>query len=96
MADNPRAVEVLAALARECADGGSSGVRPRDLSDARRAASEALGALRKLAHPRYVREYEKAEAALAGLASDVPELGERLGRGLERLRNQRAERLRNA
>ena len=96
VADNARAVEVLAALARECADGGGPGARTRDLSDARRAASEALGALRKLAHPRYVREYDTAEAALAALASDVPVLNERLGRGLERIRNQRAERFRNA
>jgi adenine-specific DNA-methyltransferase len=91
--DHARTVEVLAAVARDCADCEVPGSRP--LSDARRAASEALGSLRKLAHPRYVREYERAEGILTGLAGDLPALGERLLPGLERLRLQRAERLRN-
>ncbi len=90
--DHARAVRVLAGLARECADS----VRARDLADARRAAREALSALRKLAHPRYLREFEEAEKTLRDLAAEFPALAERLEPGLERLAAQRAERLRHA
>lgn len=90
--DHARAVRVLAGLARDCAASG----RPRDLTDARRAAREALSALRKLAHPRYLREFEEAEAALRDLAAAFPVLAERLEPGLERLGTQRSERLRHS
>lgn len=93
--DHARTVEVLADIARDCGGRGASLAPDRDLADARRAAAEALGSLRKLAHPRYVREYEKAEEILNRLAEDLPVLGEQLGPGLDRLRAQRAERLRN-
>lgn len=94
--DHARAVEVLAHLARDCSGGTGSGSGPEDLADARKAAAEALGALRKLAHPRYTREYERAEAELVRLVSDLPALAGRLERGLGRLRIQRSERLKNA
>ncbi len=93
--DHARTVEVLAAVARDCGGRGPPLAPSRDLADARRAAAEALGSLRKLAHPRYVREYERAEEILTELGEDLPVLGERLLSGLERLRVQRAERLRN-
>lgn len=90
--DNARAVAVLTGIARECATRWTAA----DRSDARQAVLEGLSALRKLAHPRYVREYEEAEKELTALAVDFPFLRTRLEPGLGRLREQRTERLRHS
>ena len=90
--DHGRTVAVLAGIARACA----SRAGPGDLSDSRRASREALGALRKLAHPRYVRDFEESEEILEDLAAEFPALRARLVPGLQRLRRQRAERLKHS
>ncbi|HSV56420.1 MAG TPA: DNA adenine methylase [Magnetospirillaceae bacterium] len=90
--DYGHAAAVLAGIARLCAAPGTT----VSLPDVRRAVAEALSALRKLAHPRYVREYGEAEAILQALGKEHPALGLRISPGLERLRTQRAERLRSS
>lgn len=89
--DNLQAVRVLAGLARACLT--EAGLE--SLPDARSAAGEALTALRKLAHPKYLAEYDAAEKLLVRLAADYPALGSRLQPGLARLGEQREARLKD-
>ena len=90
--ENFDAVRTLVSIAKKCMAESS----PDAIADARRASREALTALRKLAHPKYVSEYRTAEAWCKDLARENAALRERMEAGLQRLDAVRAARLEGA